>query len=80
MGVSFSVGSCVQSEWVLGEGGLYEFFWEQGPPVGVQMCLERFHRQCIDKHGNCDSTNAVSVLATAGSTSFQTQHIETKLD
>ncbi len=29
-------------------GGLNWFFGEQGLPVGIQECLERFHRGCVD--------------------------------
>ncbi len=35
------------SEWVVAGGGLDGYFWEQGP-VGIQECLERFHRGCVD--------------------------------
>ncbi len=33
--VSFQVESCVQREWVVGIGRLYECFWEQGQSVSV---------------------------------------------
>ncbi len=36
-------------------GGLHGYFREQGLSIGVQTCLERFHRQCID--------NALTTLA-----------------
>ncbi len=29
-------------------GGLDGYFGEQGLPVGLQECLERFHRGCVD--------------------------------
>ncbi len=29
-------------------GGLYEYFGEQELPAGIQDCLERFHRRCVD--------------------------------
>ncbi len=50
------MGSCAQWEWVVGEGGLYEY-------VCFKKCLEEFHRRCIDKLGhrfypNYDSRNA----------------------
>ncbi len=45
---NFYVGRCVLREWVVGGGGLYGRFGEQGLPVGVQECLERFHRGCVD--------------------------------
>ncbi len=35
-------------EWVVDGGGLYRYFGEQGLPAGIQECLERFHRRCVD--------------------------------
>ncbi len=35
-------------EWVVEGGGLYGYFGEQGLPAGIQECLERFHRRCVD--------------------------------
>ncbi len=32
----------------MGGGGLHGYFGEQGLPVGIQECLERFHRGCVD--------------------------------
>ncbi len=32
----------------MGGGGLDGNFGEQGLPVGLQECLERFHRGCVD--------------------------------
>ncbi len=32
----------------MGGGGLDGYFGEQGLPVGIQGCLERFHRGCVD--------------------------------
>ncbi len=29
-------------------GGLDEYFGEQGLPAGIQECLERIHRRCVD--------------------------------
>ncbi len=34
--------------WVLREGGLDGYLGGQGLPVGIQECLERFHRRCVD--------------------------------
>ncbi len=48
LGVSLYVGQCVLREFVVGGGGLYGYFGEQGLPVGVQECLEGFHRGCDD--------------------------------
>ncbi len=31
----------------MGGGGLDGYFGEQGLPVGIQECLERFHRGCV---------------------------------
>ncbi len=46
--VSFCVGRCVLKEWVVRGGGLDGYFGEQGLPVGIQECLTRFHRGCVD--------------------------------
>ncbi len=35
-------------EWVVEGGGLDGYFGEQGLPAGIQECLERFHRRCVD--------------------------------
>ncbi len=35
-------------EWVVGGDGLDGYFGEQGLPAGIQVCLERFHRRCVD--------------------------------
>ncbi len=32
----------------MGGGGLDGYFGEQGLQVGIQECLERFHRGCVD--------------------------------
>ncbi len=48
LGVSFYVGRCVLREWVVGGGALDGYFGEQGLPMGIQVCLERFHRGCVD--------------------------------
>ncbi len=44
----FYVGRCVLREWVMSGGGLDGYFGEQGLPVGIQECLERFHRGYVD--------------------------------
>ncbi len=36
------MGRCVLREWVVGGGGLDGYFGEQGLPVGIQKCLERW--------------------------------------
>ncbi len=35
-------------DWVVKGGGLDGYFGEQGLPAGIQACLERFHRRCVD--------------------------------
>ncbi len=47
----FYMGRCVLGEWVVGGGGLYGNSREQGLLVGVQECLEGFHRGCVDYLG-----------------------------
>ncbi len=42
------MGRYVLKEWVVRGGGLDGYFGEQGLPVGIQECLERFHRLCVD--------------------------------
>ncbi len=42
------MGQCVLRKWVVGGGRLYGYFGEQGPPVGVQKCLEGFHLECAE--------------------------------
>ncbi len=44
----FYVGRCVLREWVVKGGGLDGYFGEQGLPVGIQECLERFRRGCVN--------------------------------
>ncbi len=51
-------------------GGLDEYFGKQGLPLGIQECLERFHRGCVDCLSRqfvpkWDSPNCESELATA---------------
>ncbi len=64
-----------QRECIVGGNGLCGYLWEQGLPVGVQKCLEGFHRRCIDYLSrqfiaNENNTNAECVLATVGVTSL----------
>ncbi len=62
-------------EWVVRRGGLDGYFGEQGLPVGIQECLEGFHRGCVD-HLNRqfvpkrDSPNCEGELATARTASL----------
>ncbi len=63
------------SEWVVGGGGLDGYFGEQGLPAGIQECLERFHRECVDYLNRqlvpkWDSPNGEGELATARTTSL----------
>ncbi len=44
----------MQREWVVGGGGLDGYFGEQGLPAGIQECLERFHRGCLNFHPSKD--------------------------
>ncbi len=46
--MSFGLGGCVLREWVVEGGGLDGYFGEQVLPMGIQECLERFHRRCVD--------------------------------
>ncbi len=60
-----------QREWVVEGGGLYGYFREQGLQVGVQECLEGFHRRCVDYLSRqFISQWDESVLATAGTISL----------
>ncbi len=61
---------CVLREWVVRRGGLNGYFGEQGLPVDIHECLERFHRRCSDYLTrpfvpNWDSPNCEGELATA---------------
>ncbi len=52
----------------MGGGGLDEYFGEQGLPAGIQECLVRFHRGCVDylsRHffSKWDSPNGEGELA-----------------
>ncbi len=44
----FYVGRFVLRENVVREDGLDGYSGEQGLPVGIQECLVRFHRGCVD--------------------------------
>ncbi len=62
-------------EWVVEGGGLYGYFGEQGLPAGIQECLERFHRRCVDYLSRqfvpkWDSPNGEGDLATARTASL----------
>ncbi len=69
------MGRCVLREWVVGGGGLDVYFGEQKLPVGIQGCLERFHRRCADYLSRqfvpeWDSPNGEGDLATARTASL----------
>ncbi len=54
----------------MGGGGLNGYFGEQGLPVGIQECLERFQRGCADYLSRQfvpkrDNPNCEGELATA---------------
>ncbi len=56
-------------------GGSDGYFGEQGLPVGIQECLERFQRVCVDYLSRqfvpkWDSPNCEGELATARTTSL----------
>ncbi len=59
----------------MGEGGLDGHFGETLLPVGIQECLERFHRRCVDYLRRqlvlkWDNPNGESELATARTASL----------
>ncbi len=71
----FYVGRCVLREWVKRGGGLDGYFGEQGLTVGIQECLERFHRGGVDYLSwlfvpKWDSPNCEGELATARTASL----------
>ncbi len=71
---------CVQREWVVGEGGLYGYFGEQGLPMDVQERSKGFHRRCVDFLGRqfvseWNSPNGESVLAAVGITAMLVERI-----
>ncbi len=75
LGASFCVGRYVLREWVVGGGGLDGYFGEQRLPVGIQECLERFHRGCMDYLSRqyvsgWDSPNGEGELATVHTASL----------
>ncbi len=79
----FYVGQRVLREWVVGGGGLYGYFGEQELPVGVQECLEGFHRERVDYLTRqfvpkWASPNAERVLKTAGTASLLVDFIGVK--
>ncbi len=58
-------------DWVVGGGVLNWYFGEQGMSLGVQGCLETFHRGCVNYLSQqfvpkWDSPNGEIVLAMAG--------------
>ncbi len=42
------MGRCMLRELVVKAGGLDWYFGEKGLPVGIQECLQRFHRRGVD--------------------------------
>ncbi len=69
------MGRCVLREWIVRGGGLDEYFGEQGQPVGIQECLERLHRGCVDYLirqfvPKWDSPNCEGEMATARTASL----------
>ncbi len=48
LGCEFLPESMCAEEMVMGGGGLEGYFGEQRLPGGIQECLERFHRGCVD--------------------------------
>ncbi len=66
---------CVQRDWVVGGGVLDGYFAEQGLLAGIQECLERFHRRCVDYLSRqfvpkWDSPNGEGELSTARTASL----------
>ncbi len=62
-------------EWVVGGGGLGGHFGEQLLLVGIQECLEKFHRGCVDYLSRqfvpkWDSPNGKSELVTSRTASL----------
>ncbi len=69
------MGRCVLRKSVVGGGGLDGHFGEQGLPAGIQECLERFHRRCVDYLSRqfvpkWDSPNGEGELAAARTASL----------
>ncbi len=70
LGCEFLRGSMCAEVMGVGGGGLDGYFGEQGLPAGIQECLERFHRGCVDYLSwqfvpKWDSPNGEGELATA---------------
>ncbi len=66
----FCLGGCVLREWVVEGGGLDGYFGERGLPPGIQECLERFQRGCVDYLRwqlvpKWDSPNCEDIMASA---------------
>ncbi len=62
-------------EWFVRGGGIEGYFGEQGLPVGIQECLERFHRGCVNLFSRqfvpkWDRPNCEEDLATARTASL----------
>ncbi len=75
LGCEFLRGRCVLRKWVVGGGALDGYFGEQGLSAGIQECLERFHRRCVDYLSRqcvpkCDCPNGEGELATARTASL----------
>ncbi len=74
----FYVGRCVLRERVMRGSGLDGYFGEQGLPVGIKECLERFRRGCVDNLSRkfvpvWDSPYGEGELATARTTSLSVE-------
>ncbi len=59
----------------MGRGGLDGYFVKQGLPVGIQECLEIFHRGCVNYLSRqfvpkWDSPNGEGQMATVRTTSL----------
>ncbi len=65
----------MQREFAVGGGGLYKFFWEQGPSVCVQNYPEGFHRRGRQFVPNWNGTSAEWVMVTVGLVSLLVQFI-----
>ncbi len=67
-------------EWVVTGGGLDGGFGAQGLPVGIQECLERYLRGCVDYLSRqfvpkWDSRNGEAELATAHTASLLVERV-----
>ncbi len=59
----------------MGGGGLDGYFGEQRLPMGIQECLQKYHRGCVDYLSRqfvpeWDSSNGEGELATARTASL----------